>query len=84
MCDPDVYSREIINMFFVGQVSVPVENFKIGIFSDTVHAGDKYQTLRDSAAHWALPVHTTFTTFQGHSTVKQFLLKILCSYSNNK
>ena len=31
-----VYSREIINMFLVGQVSRPVENFSIGIYSDAI------------------------------------------------
>ena len=28
LCDSVVYSREMINMFFVGQVPVLVENFK--------------------------------------------------------
>ena len=32
-----VYSREIINVLWVGQVSWIVENFKIGIFSDTIN-----------------------------------------------
>ena len=32
-----VYSREIINMFLVGQVSWLVKNFHIGIYSDTVN-----------------------------------------------
>ena len=38
MCDGDagVYSREIINMFLVGQVSGLVENLNIGIYSDTI------------------------------------------------
>ena len=31
-----MYSREIINMFLVGQVSRPVENFSIGIYSDAI------------------------------------------------
>ena len=35
MTDSGVCSREIINMFLVGQVSGLVENFNIGIFSDT-------------------------------------------------
>ena len=30
-------SREIIDMFLVGQVSGLVENFNIGIFSDTIN-----------------------------------------------
>ena len=32
-----MYSREEINMFLVGQVSGLVENFNIGIFSDTIN-----------------------------------------------
>ena len=32
LCDAGVYSRVILNMFFVGQVSGLVENFKIGIY----------------------------------------------------
>ena len=34
--DPGVYSREIINVFLVGQVSGLLENLNIGIFSDTI------------------------------------------------
>ena len=34
VCDSGVYSREIINMLLVCQVSGLVENFNIGIFSD--------------------------------------------------
>ena len=40
-------------------------------FFDTIT--DKYQTLRDSTT-------MTLTIFQGRSSVKQFELKILCSY----
>ena len=36
MCDCGLYSREIINMFFVGQVSGLVETFNTGIYSDTL------------------------------------------------
>ena len=32
-----VYSREEINMVLIGQVSLPVQNFNIGIFSDTIY-----------------------------------------------
>ena len=37
MCSCSMYSREVINMFLVGQVSGLVENFNIGIFSDTIN-----------------------------------------------
>ena len=36
-CVTGVCSREIIHMFLVGQVSGLVENFNIGIFSDTIN-----------------------------------------------
>ena len=38
MCDSTVYSREIIIMVLGSQVSGLVENFNIGIFSDTINA----------------------------------------------
>ena len=37
LCDSGVYSRETINMFFVGQVSWLVENFNFGIYSDIIN-----------------------------------------------
>ena len=33
LCDSGVHSREIISMFFIGQVSGLVENFFVGLFS---------------------------------------------------
>ena len=36
LCDSGVYSREIINMLFICQVSWLVENFIIWIFLDTI------------------------------------------------
>ena len=35
--DSGVYSREIMNMFFVGPVSWLVEIFNTGIYSDTIN-----------------------------------------------
>ena len=35
-CDSGIYSRVIINMFFVGQVSGLLENFNIWIYSNTI------------------------------------------------
>ena len=37
ICVTGVYSREIISMFLVGQMSWHVKNFNIGIFSDTIN-----------------------------------------------
>ena len=36
ICVTGVYSREVINIFFVGKVCGPVEKFNFGIFSDTI------------------------------------------------
>ena len=36
ICVTGVYSREIIDIFFIGQVSGLVKNFNIGIYSDTI------------------------------------------------
>ena len=37
VCVTDVYSREMIHMFLVGQASGLFKNFNIGIFSDTIN-----------------------------------------------
>ena len=37
ICVTGVYLREIINIFFVGQVSGLVKNINIGIYSDTIN-----------------------------------------------
>ena len=37
ICVTGMYSREMVNMFFVGQVSQLVRSFNIGIFSDTIN-----------------------------------------------
>ena len=36
-CDSGVYSRETINIFCFGRVSGHVENFNIGIYSDSIN-----------------------------------------------
>ena len=36
LCDADMYSREIITMFSVSQVSWLVDYVNIGIYSDTI------------------------------------------------
>ena len=41
----------------VSQVSGLVENFDIGIFSDTINV----KTLHDGTIHWPLPVHDTLS-----------------------
>ena len=60
ICVTGVYSREIINMFFISQVCGLVENFNIKVYLLRYHKHDKYQTLHDGTTPGALPVHTTF------------------------
>ena len=47
LCDSGVYSGEIINMFFMGQVCGLVENFNVWIFSSFISV----ITLHDGATH---------------------------------
>ena len=75
MCDTGMYSREIINMFFIGHVSGLVKNFKIEIYSDTMW---KFQILIHCTIYWALLVESTFSDLdqsqskvKGQSSVKQ-------------
>ena len=66
--------KEIINMFMVGQVSWLVENFNIGIFSETINVMI-YQTLSrlcDGTICWALPVHTTSSDLDYISRAQQY------------
>ena len=69
-----MYSRGIINMFFVGRVSGLVENFNNGIFSDTLNVINvKLCTMVLFIEFYLfilLPV--TLIVFQGHSNVEQF------------
>ena len=82
LCDSDVWSREIIDMFIVGQVSGLVKNFRIGIFSDTIYVINV--KLGMMVLHNKLQVFitlsVTLTLFQVHSCAKQFDQNILCSY----
>ena len=69
-----MYSIEIINLFFAGQVPWPVENFKIGINTDTINATNfKFCVmvlLIDCYLLIALSV--ILNIFQGHNNVEQF------------
>ena len=83
LCDSGVYSREITDMFFIGQVSGLVRNFNIGIYSHTIDMIQVklYMLVLLIKVSPFIPLSLTLTTFQGHSNVEQFQLKILCSYS---
>ena len=79
LCDSGVCSREIIDMFLVSQVAWHIENFNIGIFSDTIDAINVklcVMVLRIEL-YLFISLSVTLTLFQGHSSVK---LKISCSY----
>ena len=67
--DSGVYSREIISMFLFGQVSGLVKNSNTGILSDTVNV--TCWSLHYGTAHWALPVHTTFSGLECMSGSQQ-------------
>ena len=69
MFDAGLYSREIINMFVVGQVSGLVENIKIGIFSDTINVMNVKLCMMVLLIELYL---LNLTIFRGHSNVEQF------------
>ena len=74
LSDSDVYSREIINMLLVGQVSGLVENFNIGIFSDTINMINVklcFMVLLIEL-YLFIPLSMTLTIFQDHSNVEHF------------
>ena len=67
-CVTGVYSREIINMFFVVQVSGLVENFNIGIYSGTINEINAKVCMMVLLTE-LLPVHT-LTILQDQGNVK--------------
>ena len=92
MCNSCVFSRKIIYLCLVSHVSGLVENFNIGIFSDTINVIDVKHCIKVLLLHIELYLFTTLTVihytlmtlilFQGHSSVTQTVLnlKISCSY----
>ena len=84
ICVTVVYSREIINMscvfkgdnmFLVGNVSGLVENFQIGICSDTMNVINVKLCVmvQHSELYLFIPLSATLTILQDHSKVKQFI-----------
>ena len=67
-----VYSREIINTFVVGLASGDVENFNVGIYSDTIKVINVNLCMMVLLIELYLfiPLSVTLTIFQGHSNVK--------------
>ena len=67
---------------FVCQVSGIVENFNIGIYSDTVNIINvkPCMVVLLIERYLFISLSVNLTIFQGHSNIKQFSLKSLCSY----
>ena len=63
-----MYSREIINMFFVGQMAGLDENFNTGICQDTVTVinGKLFMIAPLIELYLFIPLLKTLTIFQGH------------------
>ena len=69
-------------MFFVGQVSGLIKNFYMGIFSNAINVinVNLCTLVLLIELYLFIPFSMILTIFQGHSNVKHFKLKILCSY----
>ena len=69
-----VYSRDVISMVFVSQVSGLVKNFNIGISSNTINVINVKlrMTILHIELYLFIPLLVALTVFQGHSSVKQF------------
>ena len=69
-----MYSREVIDIFSVGQVSGLVENFNNAIFSDSINGinGKLCMKIPHTELYLFITLSVTLTLFQGHSVVKQF------------
>ena len=74
MCNVGVYSREMINMFFVSQVSGLVENLNIAIYSDNINVINIKLCMMVllTELYLFIPLSVTLTIFQGHNNVEQF------------
>ena len=73
ICVTDLCSRETVNMFLVGQVSGLVENFYIGIYSDTINVINVKLCLIELLfeLYLFIPLPVTFTIFTVPSNVEQ-------------
>ena len=69
-------------MFLDSQMSCLVENFNIGIFSDTINMVNVKLCMMVPLLKLYLSIllSVTWTIYQGRSNVEQFRLKICCSY----
>ena len=69
-------------MVWVGQVSGLVKNFNTGIFSDTINVINVKLCMMvlHTELYLFITLSVILTLFQNHSSVKQYSLKIVCSY----
>ena len=74
LSDSGVYSREMVNMFFVGQMSEIVENFNIRIYSDTINVVNVELCMMVLLIELYLfiPLSVALAILQGHSNVEHF------------
>ena len=74
----------MISVRLASRVSVRGKNVNIAIFSGTINVMNgklcAMVVLLKLLALPIIPLSVTLIVFQGHSSVKQFQLKILCSY----
>ena len=69
-----MYSREIMNMFFVGHVSGFVKKCDIRVYSDTINVINVKHCMMVllTELYLFIPHSVILTTFKGHSNVEQF------------
>ena len=81
LCDFGGYSKEIINMFSVRKY-LGLSKTNIEIFSNTINITNFKVCIMVLLTEFDLFIlfSVTLTIFQGHSNIKKFYLKILCSY----
>ena len=72
ICDSGVWSREIINMYFVNQMSGLVRNFNIVIYSDTINVVNVKLCMMVILIelYLFLPLPVTLTIFERDSNVE--------------
>ena len=69
-----MYSRVIVNIFFIGKASQFFKNFNTKIYSDTTNVIVVKLCMMALLIelYMFIPLSVTMTIFQGHSNVKQF------------
>ena len=73
--------KEISNMFFISRVAWLFENYDILFHSDTINVINvKHCMIVQTEFYLFISLPVILTLFQGHSCVKQFQPKLLCSY----